>query len=461
MKRMIATLLLLVAASLHAEQKTAPPPAAARATEWPKLTERKLDNGLTVVLVPLHNVPKVTALLTFMSGNGFAYREHPGIAQLAARVATEGTATRTSRQVREALRAIGGSLNAASDADSTTFDASALSEFTPKLFDLLADVTRRPSFPKSEVDLAKTNLTSEIAEQRSSPDFLVDERMRKALFGAHPYSFVTAEPDAIAKLTREQLQSFAATRYVPNDANLIVVGDIDVEHTLAEVKKAFGDWKKVERTADASTPFAKRDKRQIFFVDRPDSVQSIIRIATLAPPRKSADYIPLRVASTILGGAFYSRLNRNIREAKGYSYSPYSAAQLQRRAGAFFAESAVRNEVTGSTILEMLYELDRMRIEVVTDEELTSAKRYTIGSTEVELETQAGLANRIATIYTYDLPRDFLATFRGRVDALTAADIRKAAAKYFDTYRAAIVIVGDWSKVKEQVEPFGDVTLIK
>jgi len=453
-KRIIAALLLIATTSLHAEQKTPPPPAAARATEWPKITERKLDNGLTVVLVPLHNVPKVTALLTFMSGNG-------SVAQLAARAATEGTATRTSRQLREALRAIGGSIAVTTDADATTFSSEALSEFAPRLFELLADSAQHPAFPKSEVELAKTNLAQEIAEQRSSPDFLVDERMRKALFGSHPYSFVTAEPETIAKLTREQLVSFAATRYVPNDAHLIVVGDINVERTFAEVKKAFGEWTKVERVAGVQPAFGKREKRQIYFVDRPDSVQSTIRIAAIAPPRKSADYIPLRIASTILGGSFYSRLNRNIREAKGYSYSPYSTAELQRRAGAFFVEAAVRNEVTGATILELLYELDRMRVDAVTDEELTSAKRYTIGSTQVELETQAGLANRIATIYTYDLPHDFLETFRGHVEAITADVVRKTAAKYFDTYRGAIVVVGDWSKVKEQVEPFGDVTVVK
>jgi zinc protease len=190
-------------------------------------------------------------------------------------------------------------------------------------------------------------------------------------------------------------------------------------------------------------------------------VQSVVRIAALAPARRSPDYIPLRIATTILGGSFYSRLNRNIREEKGYSYSPYGLAQLQRRAGAFFVEAAARNEVTGATILELLYELDRMRVGSVTDEELTSAKRYTIGSTEVELETQSGLAHRIATIYTYDLPHNFLETFRGNVDGVTSDVVRKTAAKYFDTYRAAIVVVGDWSQVKEQVEPFGDVTVVK
>jgi zinc protease len=459
-KRLAIALLLTSAASLHAEQKTPPPPAPARNITLPKITERKLENGLTVVLVPLHNVPKVTTLLTFLSGTGADAREHPGIAQLAARVVPEGTATRTSRQLHEAIRAVGGALTVNADADATTIEASSLAEFTPRLLELVADVARHPAFPKDELALAKQNLAQEIAEQRSTPEFLAEENMRKALFGTHPYSFVTAEPDALAKLTRESLVAFAAARYVPNDAHLIVVGDIDVDKALADVTKTFGDWKRMPRAADTAGALPKRDKRTIVFVDRPGSVQSLVRIAALAPSRKSGEYYALRIANLIAGGAFYSRMTRNIREAKGYSYSPYTEQNLQRRAGTFFAEAAARNEVTGGTILEMLYELDRMRIENVTDEELQSARRYSAGIAAVELETQSALARRIWTIYTYDLPRDFLTTFRTKNDAISAADVRRAASKYFDTYRAAIVVVGDWSKVKDQVEPFGDVTVI-
>ena len=163
----------------------------------------------------------------------------------------------------------------------------------------------------------------------------------------------------------------------------------------------------------------------------------------------------------IYGGAFYSRITKNIREDKGYTYSPFSTADLRRRAGAFYAGAAVRNEVTGPTILEMLYELDRMRVLPVTKEELDSAKTYSIGGLSLEIESQAGLANRINTIYTYELSHNFLETFQERVNALGPADIQKMAAKYFDTYRSAVVIVGDYAQVKDQVAPFGDVTLIK
>ncbi len=457
----LAAVLLAITVPLFGEQKTPPPPSPPRPIQWPAITEKKLDNGLTVVLVPLTNVPKITAELTFLAGRGTAYREHPGVAQLAGRVLIEGTTSRSSKQLKEELRSIGGAMSVTVDDDGTTITASALSEFAPRLLELLSDVAQHPAYPKSEVDLAKTNFAQEIEEQRSQPDFLANEQFEKAIFGRHPYGFVVPESKAIAKVTRDGLKQFAGSHYVPNNAHLIIVGDLQPPAMFEEVQNALAGWKRGLAPPLESPTLPKREKRQIYFVDRPGSVQSTIIVGALAPPRKSPDYIALRTANMIYGGSFYSRLTRNIREAKGYTYSPYSVADLRRRAGAFWTTAAVRNEVTGPTILEMLYELDRMRVLPVTKEELDSAKTFSVGTLALQMETQASLADRINTIYTYELPRDFLQTFREKVDALTPDDIQNMGAKYFDTYRGAIVIVGDYAQVKEQVAPFGDVTLIK
>jgi predicted Zn-dependent peptidase len=309
--------------------------------------------------------------------------------------------------------------------------------------------------------LAKSNFAQEIEEQRSQPDFLAQEQLEKAIFGGHPYGFMLPEPSAIAAIGREALKQFAASHYVPSNAHLIVVGDLQPSSMFEEVEKAFGGWERPAAPKTTPIPLPKREKRQIYFVDRPGSVQSTIIIGALAGPRKSPDYIALRTASVIFGGAFYSRLVRNIRESKGYTYSPFSMADLRRRAGVFWTSAAVRNEVTGPTILEMLYELDRMRVLPVSAEELDSAKSYSVGTLSLELESQSGLAARINTIYTDDLPRDFLQTFRENIDALKPENIQQAAAKYFETYRGAIVVVGDYAQVKDQVAPFGEVTLIK
>jgi len=457
------TLTLLVAILTFAATTfaQAPPPAPPRPINWPAISESKLGNGLTVVLVPLHNVPKITAELSLLAGRGTAYKTQPGVAQLAARVMNEGTATRTSLQIKEELRSIGGALSIAVDNDATAMTASSLSEFAPKLLDLVSDVARHPAYPQSEVALAKTNFAQEIEEQRSTPDFLAQEELDKALFGAHPYGFTVPAPAAIKNVTRDALRTFAATWYVANNATLVIVGDFDVPAMHAEVERTFGSWKRVPLPPAPKLVLPAREKRQIYVIDRPGSVQSTILIGAPAPPRRSPDYIPLRTTNMIYGGAFYSRLTRNIRESKGYTYSPFSSADLRRAAGAFTAGASVRNEVTGPTILEMLYELDRMRVEPVTAEELASAKTYSIGGMELELESQASLATRISTIYIDELSRDFLQTFRDKVAALTPAEVQSSAAKYFDTYRSAIVIVGDYKQIKDQIAPFGDVKMVK
>jgi zinc protease len=461
MKNLILVFIVALAVTpVFAQQKTPPAPGAARPLNLPKLTEKKLANGLTVVLAPLPNVPKITAVLTFRSATNASDREaHPGIAQIAASVANEGTDTRSSKQIKEELRSIGGGLGLGSDADSTTMNASALSEFSSQLFELMSDVAQHPSFPETEVKLAQENTIQQIRAGRADPGFLVNERFQKAVFGNHPYSFVVPDEKSISALTRTDLRAFVTRYYLPNAAHLIVVGDIDVEKTFAEIEKAFGGWKSGTVPPEDNPPVPKRDKRQIYFVDRPGSIQSAIYIGNVSIPRKDKDYFAIRTANTIYGGSFYSRLTRNIRETKGYTYSPFSSSNTQAKTGSFQAGAFVRNEVTGPTLLEIFYELDRMRVLPVTDEELNAAKEYSTGNFSVELASQQGLAGRIATIYTYDLDKSFINDFRPKVEALTTADIQKAAAKYFDTYRAAIVIVGDWEKVKDQVTPFGEVTI--
>jgi zinc protease len=465
MKRITSIILLFVlATTILAQHQTPPAPGAARPLNLPKITERKLANGLTVILAPLPNVPKVSAILTFRSATTGAERSwRPGIAQIAAGIANEGTeggrVARSSKQIKEELRSIGGTLSLFADADSTSITATSLSEFSTRLFDLMSDVTQHPAFPESEVKLAKDNTIQNIRAGRANPSFLVSERFQKAVFGSHPYGFVVADEKSINALTREELRSFAERYYIPNTSHLIVVGDIDLEKTFAEIQQAFGSWKPGTAPRPDNPPLPTREKRQIYFVNRPGSIQSGIYIGNITIPRKDKDYFAIRTANTIYGGSFYSRLTRNIREAKGYTYSPFSSSNTQAVSGSFVAGAFVRNEVTGPTLLEIFYELDRMRVLPVTAEELNAAKEYSVGNFSVELASQLGLAGRINTVYTYDLDRNFINDFRPKIEALTPADIQRAAAKYFDTYHAAVVIVGDWEKVKDQVTPFGDVTI--
>src|SRR5678816_1954077 len=265
MKILLAILLLTTVS--FAQQKTPPAPGAARPLNLPKITEKKLANGLTVVLAPLPNVPKVTAVLTFRSATTASDRkEQPGIAQIAGSVANEGTDTRTSKQIKEELRSIGGTLSLGSDADSTTMTASSLSEFSTRLFDLMTDVAQHPAFPETEVKLAQENTIQQIRAGRADPGFLVNERFQKAVFGDHPYGFVVPDEKSISALTSADLRAFVAKYYIPNASHLVVVGDIDVDKTYAEIEKAFGSWKSGAVPPDENPPLPTRDKRQIYFV---------------------------------------------------------------------------------------------------------------------------------------------------------------------------------------------------
>src|SRR5262245_5027251 len=228
MKTLLA--ILLLATVSFAQQKTPPAPGAPRPLNLPKITEKKLSNGLTVVLAPLPNVPKVSAILTLRSATTSTDRSaHPGIAQIAASVANEGTDTRTSKQIKEELRSIGGTLGLGSDADSTTMNGSVLSEFSGRLFELMSDVAQHPSFPDTELKLAQENTIQQIHAGRADPGFLVNERFQKAVFGNHPYSFVVADEKSISALTRADVKAFVTKYYIPNASHLIVVGDIDVD----------------------------------------------------------------------------------------------------------------------------------------------------------------------------------------------------------------------------------------
>jgi predicted Zn-dependent peptidase len=464
LKNPLRALALVAAATLTflpagAQQKTPPPPGPARPVNLPKITEKKLSNGLTVVLAPLPNVPKITALLTVRAGQALGREKHAGIAQIAAAVANEGTETRSSKQIKEELRSIGGSLGLSTNQDATIMSASALSEFSTRLLDMMSDVIQHPSYPESEVALAKTNTIQGIQAARADPNFLAGERFQKTIFGDHPYGFVIADEKSINALTRDNLKEFAATYYAPNNSFLVVVGDFNPDKLFGEIEKAFGSWKSRQLPQEAQIASAPRAKRQIFFVNRPGSIQSTIYLGNVTIARKDKDYFAIRTADTIYGGSFYSRLTRNIREEKGYTYSPFSTSTTLAQSGYFLVGASVRNEVTGPTLKEIFYELERMRSAPVTAEELDAAKAYSTGNFSVELASQSGLAGRINTVYLYDLPRDFITTFKPKIDALTTADIQKAASKYFDASGFAVVIVGDYDKVKDQVAPYGEVTL--
>src|SRR5579885_706028 len=433
-----------------------PPP---RPYKLPPITTYKLDNGLTVQLVEDHRVPFITLNLGIKAGSSQEPEGLLGVSSMTADMITEGTARRTSKQIAEEIDFIGGGLQGGSDYDFTLVAGSALSKYTDRLLDVVSDVVLNPSFPDDELKLKKTNLIQELVMKRSQPDFLQDERFNKVVFGTHPYSVTAPSPENVERITRKDLQEFHSRNYLPNNAVLIVVGDFEKAKIQEQIARDFGAWKPGSIAAVKYPPVPEYHGRRIYVVDRPGSVQSSIRLGNVAISKKDPDYFPMMVCNQILGGAAHSRLFLNIREQKGYTYGAYSSFAARKQPGAFSAEAEVRTEVTGPSLQEFLYELEKLRNLKVTDKELQDAKTYLAGAFALGLETQAGLAQRLLEVQLHDLPADYLETYTGKIMAVTLDDVRRVAREHIDADNLTIVVVGDAKKIDSELRYFAPVSV--
>jgi zinc protease len=435
------------------------PPALApeRHVVWPKRSVRTLPNGMVVVLAESREFPKISAHLYFRSGNAVVSHSAPGLADLTATVVRSGTASRPSRRIEEDLRRMGAGLGTSSSADSSSISAAGLAEFSSGILALIGDLARNASFPDAEFERERRQRYEELKIERATPGFLANERMRRVLFGPHPYAVLAPTEEEVAALRREQLVDYYHQRYVPSDALLVAVGDFETDELFAQIEKVFGDWQASQPEPLVGFPPPHYSGRRVYLVHKPGAVQTQVVIGNLAINRRDPDWYRLVLANSIYGGAFHSRLVINIREQKGYTYSPRSSLSALRQYGYFTVHAAVRNEVVAATLTEMFYEMDRMRSLPVTPEELASAQSYLTGVFSLGVATQDGLLGQLATVFLDQLPESYLENYRDRVRELTAADVLSAARRHFNSANAQIVLVGDHDQIGEQAVLFGDV----
>lgn len=440
-------------------RRTTPPPLAPeRASAWPKRTTVTLDNGLQVVLAESRAFPKISAQLYFRSGNAVVAHSAPGLAEMTATVVRTGTVSRSSRQIEEDLRRMGAGLGTSSGADSSTISASGLTEFSSGILELMADIARNASFPADEFERERRQQLEELRVERTNPGFLANERFRRVLFGEHPYAVIAPTEEQVAAFRREQLVDFYHDHYVPAGSLLLVVGDFATEFMLDQVKGVFGSWSAPRPTMPSSPAPPHHSGRRIYLVHRPGTVQTQILLGNLSITRRNPDWYRLTLANSIYGGAFHSRLVINIREQKGYTYSPGSGLNPLRQQGYFTVRAAVRNDVVAATLTEIFYEMERMRALPVPPEEIESARNYLTGVFSLGVATQSGLLGQLSTVYLDELPEDYLETYRERIHALAADDVLAGARRHFDSANAQIVLVGDRDKIGEQAALFGPVS---
>lgn len=450
----------MTAASSHpAIPTSAPALGPERAVAWPPRAVRTLANGMQVVLVEQRKFPKIGVELFFRSGNALVSRSSPDIAELTARVIRTGTVSRTSRQIEEDLRRMGASLGTTAGADTSAIAISGLSEFAERILGMVADLAQDASFLADEFERERRQRVEELKIERTTPNFLANERFRRVLFDGHPYAIIAPSAAQLESYTVDNLVAFYRENYVPSNALLIAVGDFSSAAMLELIEKIFGAWKSAQAPAFAADLKSPTHGRTVDLVHLPGSVQTEILLGNLALNRQSPDWHRAVLANTLFGGAFNSRLVANIREQKGYTYSPRSGFHALRHAGYFSVHAAVRNDVVAATLAEIFYELDRMRALPVSDSELSDAINYLCGTFSLGIATQDGLLSQLSTVYLDRLPENYLESFRDKIRALNAQDVMSVARRYFDSPNARIAIVGDRARVEPQAILFGDVTV--
>jgi len=441
-------------------RKTAPEPLAPIAFNTPSPFTATLANGLRIVVFEDRRLPLVSYRLAFFTGDANEPSEFQGIGSATAAMLSEGTRNFSSRKLAEKIERLGASISASSSDDFTMVAASSLSLYNSELLDLIAEIVLLPSFPEDELDLYKRNAIEHLKFQRSQPGFLANEQTARILYGDHPYAKTSPSPEDVEKLTRQALVEFHSRTYLPNNAILIIVGDVDLEEAVSDVESRFRRWQPGEVVETDFPKFPTASERILTIVDRPGSAQSNIVLANFAMDRKNPDYFPFLVMNQVLGAGASSRMFMNLREEKGYTYGAYTRFDAKRFGGDFEATAEVRTAVTGDSLKEFFYELNRIRDESVSEEELTDAKNFLVGVFPIRAETQEGLTNLIVSQYLHGLPEDYLQTYRDNVRAITADDVKRVAEKYVQPEKMAVVIVGDASEILPQAESYSEKTEI-
>ncbi len=435
--------------------KDLPPYGELKPFRPPQVTTLTLGNGLTLWLVPRPGFPKISYTLAVRGGFATDPQDLPGLAELLASTVDQGTTSRTARDIAKDLQAAGGDLSARAGSESITLTTSVLSSKAEAGLAILADAALHASFPDSEVALAKSNAADRLAASEADPSYLAERAMAHALFGEHPYRIVGLTKETIAKATAGDLRSEYARRFRPDQAILVAVGDFDPGKLQEMVERHLGNWQSPQTPLVPSVerpPYA--PPHAVDAVNRPDSVQTMIGFGSIVPTEGNQDYAPMEVANALFGGMFGSRLTRNIREDKGYTYTPFSFVSPHRTVGVFQTWVPVRNEVTGATINEIDYELNRMATTSPSDEELGGAKRFLVGNRAIELQSQDSVGRSLARIWILGLPPGELGEENESIGRVNQGDVNRVASQYFPAARQTIVTVGVEKVIKDQLAPF-------
>ena len=416
----------------------------------PPIERRVLPNGMTLLVVEQHELPLADFLLVVGSGNEADPTPRGGLASQTALLLREGTSTRTSPQIADQLSFLGASLSTGSGWDMSQVGLHTPTAQLDSALALFADVVMRPSFPQKEVERLKKQRLTELLQAKDRPRDIADRVFASVLYGnVHPYGHTaTGTEESTRSITRADVKGFYDAYYRPNNATLIVVGDLTPDDVERRARALFGGWNR-RPVPDTRYPQLASSSAAptIYLVDKPGAPQSSIRIGNIGVPRSTSDYFALQVMNTILGGSFTSRLNQNLREKKGYTYGAGSGFSMRRQAGPFSARAEVTGTKTDSSLVEFLRELHSIR-DTVSSTELTRAKRYLQLGLPSDFETTTDIAFQLVPVVVYALPADYYSNYVQQIENITQADVQRVARQYVDPSKMSIVVVGDRASIE-------------
>jgi predicted Zn-dependent peptidase len=446
---LLAALALFVAPAAFAELPDSPPPVGEpKAFNLPKIETYALRNGVAVSLVPFGSVPKVTIRANFMVGN-INDGDSPWISDLTTDMMKEGAGGRDGAAIARAAASMGGDVNIGVGLDQGSVTMDVLSDSATDAVALIADILQRPTFPESEFERVRSNSVRNLSIAASQPGSIADNAFTAKMYPDHPYArAVLPSGEAVGAITLDDVKAFHAANFGAARTHIYVVGDFDKRKMKSAINKAFGKWSK--GPAPLALVPGEGAAPEIVLIDRAGAVQSTLRLGKRVPALDAS--MDMEATDTMLGGYFSSRITKNIREDKGYTYSPNSSVSVEKGAAYWHQNADVTSEATGPALFEIMKEIRGLQDVPPTEEQLQGVKNYMNGIFVLQLASRGGVAGRLAFVNLHDLGADYLSKYVGRVQALSPADIQGAAKNQLALDEMSLVVVGDLASVRAQLE---------
>ncbi|MDE3155934.1 MAG: insulinase family protein, partial [Acidobacteriota bacterium] len=435
--------------------ETPPAPLPAHEVPFPPYEIRTLPNGLQVVVVQHHEEPAVSMRLIVRAGSAQDPKGLMGLANLEAALLDQGTPTQTAGQIADSVDSIGGGLDTGAGIDLTYAGVLVMKDSFDFALHLLSSVIRHPVFAQTEIDRQKAQVLAGLRVSADDPSYVADEVFNRLVYGFHPYGLPQeGTPESIARITRQDLQAFHAAYFAPNNSILAIVGDVTPAEAFAAAQAVFGGWASHDVPV-GSYPAPPPPTRRVVVINKPDAVQTEIRVGNIGVPRQTGDYMALNLAIRVLGGEGSDRLQQVLRTERGLTYGAEADLDTYALTGDIVAQTNTRSAATAEVLRLIVNEFWRLQEDPVSRRELDAAKDYMTGSFPLTIETPEQIALQVLNAVFYGLPLKDLQTFRARVNAVTPDDVQRVARAYLKPDNLSIVLVGNAAAFVDDLKAAG------